>query len=399
MKFYTFSIVGSLIFLFINLYCYKSLSKNTAIKPYKTIFLIVFAFVFAFELIYFFSFGFYNISLLFYRAGIFCMGISFMAFSILLIYDIFGVFVFKFNKTRRKKNNIILTKFNQICVNLFGTSKFSRSRRRALRFLLDIGVLIGVCGYILKGIYNANLSLHITKRQVKIKNLTNPLKFAVISDIHIGEFLKKDFMNKIVKNINQMKPDGVFIVGDLADLDGIKLGDMLDPLKDLQTKFGVYFVSGNHEYYRGFDSIIKKVKNLGVNVLENESVEFGGINLAGVNDIAGFRLGVNEPNFAKALSNLNPNLPTILLSHQPKSINFISPNLLEKIDLMICGHTHAGQIFPFGFFVWLDQKYTYGLYQITQKLQMLVTSGAGFWGPPMRIFSKSEIVELNLIGE
>ena len=88
-----------------------------------------------------------------------------------------------------------------------------------------------------------------------------------------------------------------------------------------------------------------------------------------------------------------------LNSHQPKSINFISPNLLQNIDLMICGHTHGGQIFPFGFFVWLDQKYTYGLYKITQKLQMLVTSGAGFWGPPMRIFSKSEIVELELNGE
>lgn len=404
MKFYTFSIIGSFVFLFFNVYCYKSISKNSVIKPYKIVFLIIFATFYIFELIYFFSFGFYNINLFFYKAGIFCMGASFMVFSILAIYDFFNFIIFRFSKTRIRKSknkgilNKIFSSFDDFCEKNFGSCRFSRSRRKALRFLLDIGILIGVIAYVFKGFYNANLALKITKRQVRIKNLKNPMKFAVISDIHIGEFLKKDFMKKIVANINQMKADAVCIVGDLVDLEADKLGDMIDPLLDIKSKFGTFFVSGNHEYYHGVDGILQKVKSLKVRVLDNESVEINGLNLVGVSDIAGFKLGFHEPNYNKALSNLNEDLPTILLTHQPKSINYIAQNLLDKLDLLICGHTHAGQIFPFGFFVWLDQKYTYGLYQITQKLQMLVTSGAGFWGPPMRILSKSEIVELELIG-
>ncbi|MCI7363391.1 MAG: metallophosphoesterase, partial [Campylobacter sp.] len=126
------------------------------------------------------------------------------------------------------------------------------------------------------------------------------------------------------------------------------------------------------------------------------SVELESINIAGLSDLQGANFGM-EPNPLKALADINRSKPTILLSHQPKSLSLLSFDELNNISLVLSGHTHGGQIFPFSLLVWAAQGYIYGESDITPRTKLVVSSGAGFWGPPMRILSNNEIVVLNLI--
>ena len=182
------------------------------------------------------------------------------------------------------------------------------------------------------------------------------------------------------------------IVGDLVDMRAELIGDFLDPLKNLKSTYGTFYVPGNHEYYHGVDGILEKIRALGIRILGNKNEKIAGINLAGVYDLAGIRFKNLEPNLDEALAGCDPNLPIILLSHQPKFIK----TMQKDVDLVLCGHTHAGQIFPFSILVLLDQGFLHGLYKINDKMQAYVSSGAGFWGPPVRIFAPSEIAILNL---
>ena len=252
--------------------------------------------------------------------------------------------------------------------------------------------VIFVVACFLKGIFNALTPPKIRQISIKIKNLQNDLKIAMITDVHIGEFLQKDFVAELVKEINLARPDLVVIVGDLVDMRAELIGDFLDPLKNLKSTYGTFYVPGNHEYYHGVDGILEKIRALGIRILGNKNEKIAGINLAGVYDLAGIRFKNLEPNLDEALAGRDPNLPTILLSHQPKFIK----TMQKDVDLVLCGHTHAGQIFPFSILVLLDQGFLHGLYKINDKMQAYVSSGAGFWGPPVRIFAPSEIAILNL---
>ena len=127
-------------------------------------------------------------------------------------------------------------------------------------------------------------------------------------------------------------------------------------------------------------------------VLQNESVEFEGLNLMGVHDLSGFRFGYMQPDLGAALAQADPDKPKILLAHQPK---YVVDFVRDEVDLCICGHTHAGQIFPWTLLVLLSQKYLYGLYNDGLK-QIYVSSGVGFWGPPIRVFADAEIALLKL---
>ena len=127
-------------------------------------------------------------------------------------------------------------------------------------------------------------------------------------------------------------------------------------------------------------------------MLQNESVEFEGLNLMGVHDLSGFRFGYMQPDLGAALAQADPDKPKILLAHQPK---YVVDFVRDEVDLCICGHTHAGQIFPWTLLVLLSQKYLYGLYNDGLK-QIYVSSGVGFWGPPIRVFADAEIALLKL---
>ncbi|MBU1643453.1 metallophosphoesterase, partial [bacterium] len=171
----------------------------------------------------------------------------------------------------------------------------------------------------------------------------------------------------------------------------------LSPLKELQTKYGTYFILGNHEYFHGAQDIADYMPELNIRPLLNDSVIIGSganaFNLVGLNDLISLRMHILPVDTDKAFEKVNKNLPTILLSHQPKSIEIVTG---KEYDLMISGHTHGGQIFPFGFLVMLQQPFLAGLHAIDAARQIFVSRGAGYWGPPVRVFAPSEISVLTI---
>ncbi|MBE0495008.1 MAG: metallophosphoesterase [Campylobacterales bacterium] len=273
--------------------------------------------------------------------------------------------------------------------------RYDASRRMMLKGILDVTMLILALSYLVRGFMGGLSSPKITEVTVRLKGLEAPLEVVQLSDVHIGKVLGKAFLEEIVHSVNALDADIVVITGDLVDLEVESIGDALDPLLEIRSKLGVYFVPGNHEYFHGVEAILTHLESLHVRILGNTHVQVGGINLAGVYDVMASRMNHPlVPDITAALAGHNPDLPTVLLAHQPKYVTHLKGD--EPIDLVLCGHTHAGQIFPFGLLVLLDQPYLYGLYQHTPRTQVFVSSGAGFWGPPVRVMAPSEIVKLSL---
>lgn len=290
----------------------------------------------------------------------------------------------------------IITLLHEIISFGISKTKYTKNRREFFKKSLDIGVISAVIATNVKAIDNArHIELEVV--DVKINNLKKPYKIIQISDIHIGGLITKNFIKSMVDKINLLNADVVVITGDLVDTKLDFARPALDELKNLQSKYGTYFIVGNHEYFHGVKPIIDYVNSLGIKTLENENVYIGekdeGFYLAGVYDRFGFRYGSYIPDINKALENCENN-PTILLAHQPKYINEIKDT--KNIDLILCGHTHGGQIFPFNFLVKLEQPYVKGLHQHNDTTQVYVNKGTGFWGPPMRLGASSEITVLRL---
>lgn len=269
----------------------------------------------------------------------------------------------------------------------------STSRRDFFKKSLDISSVLLASGLIGRSFYEAK---HVItqKVDVKINNLQKNYSIVQLSDVHIGGLIDKDFIHQLVQNVNKLQPDIVVITGDLVDIHIDQAKPALNELKNLRTNYGTYFVVGNHEYFHNVDNIIKEVNALGIKTLENENVYIGeenqGFNLAGVYDVFGYRADYKKPDIKKALQNIQ-NAPTVLLAHQPRFIEEV-----ENVDLMLSGHTHGGQLYPFRFLVKLVQPYISGLHTHDERLQIYVNKGTGFWGPPMRLGASSEITHLTL---
>jgi len=275
---------------------------------------------------------------------------------------------------------------------------FDAGRRRFMKIAFDVTMLILAFSYILKGLVGGIKRPELNKVDVYIKDLGfEELTIVQLSDVHIGNTIGKAFLQECVERINALKPDIVVITGDLVDRKIDDAKDELQPLKELRSTFGTYFVLGNHEYYHGAEEIANYMPEVGVTPLLNDSVIISdgthSINLVGLNDIQSIRFDTLLIDTDKAFRDVDASKPTVLLSHQPKSIAFVES---YSYDLMLSGHTHGGQIFPFGFLVMLQQPYLAGLHAITTTKQIFVSRGTGYWGPPVRIFAPSEISVLTL---
>jgi len=279
---------------------------------------------------------------------------------------------------------------------LLQISPLAPKRREFFKKTLDISSFGLAFVLSAKAIYEARF-IRVEKVAIKLKNLKKSYKIVQLSDIHIGGIVDAAFIADIVQRVNLLKPDIVVITGDLVDVKLSHATNALHELKKLNTHYGSYFILGNHEYFHEADEIIALVKSLDIKVLENENVYIGeqnsGFYLAGVYDIFGYRVLHHEPNLQQALQGTNSTSPTILLAHQPLFIKEIS----QGVDLMLSGHTHGGQLYPFRFLVQLQQPYTDGLHQHNENLQIYVNKGTGFWGPPMRLGASSEITEITLL--
>lgn len=260
-------------------------------------------------------------------------------------------------------------------------------------------ILIACILYISYGIYMGQTSPSYDTVNIAVKNLSTPLKIVQLSDVHISTLMTEDKVEKIVNKVNATNPDIIVLTGDIVDTKTKFANKAIDELKNLKANYGIYYVLGNHEYYHDTENIIQKLKDIGFKVLinENDTVKINDkpiLNIAGVADLMGNKMGFLKPNIDKALEGIDTNIPTILLSHQPKIIDQTQD---KPIDIILSGHTHGGQIFPFSLAVLLDQPFIKGLHKINHNQIIYINQGTNLWGPPMRIGTHYEITLIDLI--
>jgi predicted MPP superfamily phosphohydrolase len=212
--------------------------------------------------------------------------------------------------------------------------------------------------------------------------------------VHVGPTLGREFIEELVARTNAENPDIVAITGDLVDGSVEQLREHVAPLAKLRAKHGVYFVTGNHEYYSGVDEWIGELGRIGVKVLRNERVSLAdGLDLAGVDDHSAKQMRDDHgPDLGRALAGRDTSRALVLLAHQPRAIHEAAKH---GVDLQLSGHTHGGQIWPWNFMVRLQQPYVAGLVKHGDT-QLYVSSGTGYWGPPMRLGTTPEITKIVL---
>ena len=235
----------------------------------------------------------------------------------------------------------------------------------------------------------------ITELEIKVPNLpVDKLTVVQLSDIHIDVTTNYNTIKRFVEITNSLNPDVIVFTGDLADTNIIKTYEKYG-LLDLKSKYGTFAVSGNHEYYRGITNYETVCKNINFKLLDNENVLVDDkFYVAGIPDYKTSKaFGYKPADVKKSLEGIDFTKPVIFLSHQPNPF-FESQKF--PITIQLSGHTHAGQIPPFDIIEYFLYKYFCGLYKDNDSY-IYVTSGTRLWGPPMRLFSKSEIVKIVLI--
>lgn len=257
---------------------------------------------------------------------------------------------------------------------------------RMVEVLFGFAVVAGVYG-----VFNASWT-RITRATVRLANLPEAWrgkKAALISDLHLGHVRNGSFLRRMVAKILKEEPDAIFIAGDLYDGTAIDAHRAAEPLKELAAPQGVYFVAGNHEQFQDDSKYLNAVAAAGVRVLSNEKVEVDGLQIIGVP----YGNAAHHGRFAAVLHaiDLDRDRASILLTHAPDH-----PEIAEAagVSLQLSGHTHLGQFIPWS---WMARRvyrqFVYGLSRIG-KMQVFTSSGAGTWGPPLRLGSNPEIVML-----
>lgn len=295
----------------------------------------------------------------------------------------------------------VLVLTSDICRGLFGILNAlpqDPERRQFLARAISAGIvsLSGVIG--IGGLIKAARGFVIQRVRVPMEKFpasANGYSIAQITDLHVGPTLGVSYVEDVVREANALNPDLIVITGDLVDGSVEQLREHVEPLRRLSARDGVFFVTGNHEYYSGAVEWIAHLESLGIRVLRNERVDIRGIfDLAGVDDISAERMQPGHgQDMVKATQGRDTSRALVLLAHQPKSLK---DAVLAGVDLQISGHVHGGQIFPFNWLAHLDQPYISGLHQ-KEKTWIYVSAGTGYWGPPMRVGTTAEIARIELV--
>ncbi|NRD46229.1 metallophosphoesterase [Corallococcus exiguus] len=273
-------------------------------------------------------------------------------------------------------------------------------RRRFLSQATAGGALAlggGLAGY---GSWRAFTAPEVTEVVVRIPKLPRSLDgFSIVqlTDLHVGPFIQRRFMDELVRRANALKPDLVAITGDLVDGTVPRLGGFVAALGNLHARYGSFFVTGNHDYSSGAEAWVAHLGSMGIPSLRNRHVRIGDaggtFDLVGVDDWhGGRRLGQKGYDLDLALADRDPERAAVLLAHQPANFKVAAE---RGVDLQISGHTHGGQLFPMTALIGLSWEHSAGHYRHGDS-HIYVSRGCGFWGPPMRLGSPPELVKLVL---
>ena len=275
-------------------------------------------------------------------------------------------------------------------------SAVDETKRLFLMQTTSLGVLGAASTLTAYGIYEARKKPGIVPVDIPIANLPEAFdgfRIVQISDIHAGLTIKRDFIETVAQEIESLKPDLIAFTGDMADGSVPHLQGDLEPLANVTAPFGKFFVTGNHEYYSGAEQWVAHARTMGYSVLMNEhrliSKNGQSFVLGGVTDYSGggfFPSHRSDPK--KAFEGAPAGQVRVLLAHQPRSLFHIDG---LDIDLVLMGHTHGGQFFPWNLVATIGQPFIKGLNKFGEKTWAYVSKGTGYWGPPIRVGARSEI--------
>ena len=374
-----------IVFTVYGLINYYIIRRGLSVVPaeYKTIFLVVTIFIAASYIAgrVLENIWISPISIVLVWIGSFWLAIMTYTFLFLLVIDLF-----------RLANHFLPFFPSFITGNVEQTKK-------TVAIIVGVLVLSSVAG----GFINTKM-IAIKKYSIDIKKSAGGLKslnLAIASDLHLGTINSYEFMYKVGDKLNSMNPDLILLAGDIIDED---LGpvikyDVGEHLKRLKAKYGVYAVTGNHEYIGGADPAVEYLHKHDINVIRDSVVKIdNAFYIVGREDRSSRQFGGKQ---RKELSDImkvvDKSLPVIMMDHQPFNLEQAAQN---GVDLQLSGHTHNGQLWPFNYIVEKVYELAWG-YKVIGNTHYYVSCGVGGWGPPIRTGSRPEIIniKLNFVGD
>ena len=271
--------------------------------------------------------------------------------------------------------------------------------RQRIVAVTTLSVVIVLCGW---GYYQARKVPRVRRTTITLDRLgrgLDGLTIAVVADTHFGPINRASWSARVVAVVNRLEPDIVVHAGDLADGSVEDRRAQVAPLAQIRPRLDKVYITGNHEYFSGAAEWVGHMAGLGWTVLHNMhiSVERAGDRLviAGTDDLTAAGSGVpgHRADLPAALTGVPADVPVVLVAHQPKQVREAAQ---AGVDLQLSGHTHGGQIWPFQLIVRAEQGVLQGLSRHGNRTQLYISRGAGFWGPPFRVFAPSEISLLTL---
>ncbi len=260
-----------------------------------------------------------------------------------------------------------------------------------------VAIVLSVWGYV-----EAMRVPRVRRAEVRIPRLGTGLdgaRVVLLTDTHYGPIDRTRWSARVVAAVNALDADVVCHTGDIADGTVARRRSQSAHLGDVRARLARAYVTGNHEYFGEAEGWLEHMRELGWEPLHNRHLvlerDDARLILAGVDDRTAKSSGRpgHGADHGAALAGADPDVPVLLLAHQPKQIDAA---VAHGVDLQLSGHTHGGQIWPFHFLVRLDQPVLHGLTRHGDRTQLYTSRGAGFWGPPLRVFAPSEISLLTL---
>jgi predicted MPP superfamily phosphohydrolase len=297
-------------------------------------------------------------------------------FTVIFVFALYGIFIELIINLRR----------------LFPQT-YSKKLPQSKKTLLFLVLFLVSFHSVVSGIFMAR-NVVVEKISIISPKINEQTRIVQISDVHFSNMLGVDFAKDISSKIIDLKPDILICTGDFLDHGIVDPAGVVSEMKRVVAPLGKYAISGNHEYINEIEQSIDFIKKNGFEFIDDKAVEPGrNIQLLGISDKTASRFGKETVSDIDILKKGKPEKYVIFLKHQP----YIKKEDTDKFDLMLSGHTHAGQIFPFGFFVRMAFKYCSGSYRFKSGSVLHVNRGTGTWGPPVRFGATSEITSIDLM--